>query len=379
MKNKNLKFYLYAIFLGLIIAASAHFQFFTKSEKFFEDHLASRKPINQNIVIAAIDNESVAKIGPWPWPRKVFANALQNLKNYKPKAVALDLIFSEPSPLGSTDDQNFIDAMKSIKYPFVLPEKFSDIRIDNLQASVNASTTVIKSIKIFDEQRQTAPGHTNLIIDDSGVVRNVPLWVNYENSQIIVKALGLKNAEEAGLSPKSSYSKNNIVPIIFSGPAKSVTQVPFWKLATGQTDLPLSDKMIFIGITDPNLNSDTMTPFGWMSNVEIQAQIANMNIEDYHLKPIDEKYLLLWIFLAAIIPTFIFIQSEILWKAVEINILIGLLYNILLKHLLDSGYVVNFVHINLAWILGTLTASTYYYLKPKIELFTSQVPNDKID
>ncbi|NJL59179.1 MAG: CHASE2 domain-containing protein [Desulfobacteraceae bacterium] len=49
-----------------------------------------------DVVILAIDENSLNRIGRWPWSRSVMANAITLLKQGGATAVALDLIFSEP-------------------------------------------------------------------------------------------------------------------------------------------------------------------------------------------------------------------------------------------------------------------------------------------
>jgi CHASE2 domain-containing sensor protein/PAS domain-containing protein len=56
------------------------------------------RPPPADIVIVAIDDDSIDAIGRWPWRRAVHASLIERLAQAQPKAVALDLIFSEPDP-----------------------------------------------------------------------------------------------------------------------------------------------------------------------------------------------------------------------------------------------------------------------------------------
>ena len=47
------------------------------------------------VAILAVDEESLEKLGHWPWPRSVFAEVLQALGAYGAKNLAFDVIFSE--------------------------------------------------------------------------------------------------------------------------------------------------------------------------------------------------------------------------------------------------------------------------------------------
>ncbi len=48
------------------------------------------------VVIVAIDDDSLARIGQWPWPRDRMASLVDKLAAHKPAVIALDLLFSEP-------------------------------------------------------------------------------------------------------------------------------------------------------------------------------------------------------------------------------------------------------------------------------------------
>ena len=62
-------------------------------------HLPHRP--HPDIVILAIDNASLTAIGRWPWDRKAHAEIIEKLKKYHPRAVAIDINFSEPQNLES--------------------------------------------------------------------------------------------------------------------------------------------------------------------------------------------------------------------------------------------------------------------------------------
>ena len=52
-------------------------------------------PTSGLVVIATIDDRSIAQLGQWPWPRQVLARLVDALKDYKVKVIGFDAIFSE--------------------------------------------------------------------------------------------------------------------------------------------------------------------------------------------------------------------------------------------------------------------------------------------
>ncbi|MGB6561102.1 MAG: adenylate/guanylate cyclase domain-containing protein, partial [Candidatus Binataceae bacterium] len=55
-----------------------------------------RPPLTGAVVIAAIDEKSIAELGHWPWPRSVEARLNEALRDYKAAVVGYDVLFSEP-------------------------------------------------------------------------------------------------------------------------------------------------------------------------------------------------------------------------------------------------------------------------------------------
>jgi adenylate cyclase len=48
------------------------------------------------IVVVDIDRQSLAKLGPWPWPRTTMAALIETIAAAKPSAIAIDILFAEP-------------------------------------------------------------------------------------------------------------------------------------------------------------------------------------------------------------------------------------------------------------------------------------------
>src|SRR5882672_5532463 len=74
--------------------------------------LQARGPIPppDDIVIVAIDETSIARYGRFPWQRGLTARALDTISSSQPKAIALDVLYSEPTV--ATDDNDLADSIK---------------------------------------------------------------------------------------------------------------------------------------------------------------------------------------------------------------------------------------------------------------------------
>src|SRR3546814_16583019 len=53
-------------------------------------------PSSQQILLFEIDNESLQRIGRWPWSRETHAALINQLAKAKPKAIAYDVLFAKP-------------------------------------------------------------------------------------------------------------------------------------------------------------------------------------------------------------------------------------------------------------------------------------------
>jgi len=60
--------------------------------------------------IIDIDNESIGRIGQWPWPRTVLAKMNDRLTDAGVAVIAYDVIFAEED---RTSPKNMIDVLKS--------------------------------------------------------------------------------------------------------------------------------------------------------------------------------------------------------------------------------------------------------------------------
>jgi adenylate cyclase len=64
-----------------------------------------------NEVLVRIDDESIRKIGQYPWPRRVYGQLIDKLTKLGAKTIAFDIMLSDPSP-SAVDDKIFADAVK---------------------------------------------------------------------------------------------------------------------------------------------------------------------------------------------------------------------------------------------------------------------------
>src|ERR1700686_840340 len=65
--------------------------------------MQARGPITppDDIVLVVIDETSIARYGRFPWQRGLTARALDTIPSAQPKAIGLDVLYSEPTIAGA--------------------------------------------------------------------------------------------------------------------------------------------------------------------------------------------------------------------------------------------------------------------------------------
>jgi CHASE2 domain-containing sensor protein len=183
---------------------------------------------NPDIVIIEISEDSIARLGAWPFDRIFHAYLISALHEAGAKMAVYDVLFAEPSE----HDDYLIKAVKDYKrayfpYCFVLDDSIKD--------EVTASSfedLVIKRLDAVD----AGDGHINIDPDIDGKNRKVPLYIRLEDKYYphlaltaLIDYYGLKE-EEVVLNKGDSIklgdkvtiplNNRNEVMINYAGPWK---------------------------------------------------------------------------------------------------------------------------------------------------------------
>jgi diguanylate cyclase (GGDEF)-like protein len=67
-------------------------------------YAVAKSPVDSNIVIVAIDSESIAGVGEWPWSRKTHSKIVDKLVALRARQIAFDIDFSSASPVAGDED-----------------------------------------------------------------------------------------------------------------------------------------------------------------------------------------------------------------------------------------------------------------------------------
>ena len=103
-------------FLGVVASYSAFVEnwFYDLRTDFLYDH--DKK--DANVLVAAIDEESLQKLGRWPWSRTKIAQIVDKLGDFGTKVIVFDIIFAEPEgdpKLPNSPDQKFANSIQNFQ------------------------------------------------------------------------------------------------------------------------------------------------------------------------------------------------------------------------------------------------------------------------
>lgn len=237
------------------------------------------RPMQADIMLVAIDDASIAKLGRWPWKRQVHAALLDRL--HEARAVGLDLIFSEPDRADPDADVRLAAAMRAhgrVVLPIVLDD-LTDPRM------VQAPIPMLA-------QNATDMGFINIPLDADGVVRRTAWqrsidhhrWTHF--SLALLRAGG-ETARAQAFTAESSQRGDALIP--FAGPPGHVTMVSYLDVLEGRVAAStFQNKYVIVGSWATGLTDTFPTPVSHRANgmagMEILANLLQAAREDKLLR-----------------------------------------------------------------------------------------------
>lgn len=246
--------------------------------------LWERTPSDE-IVIVAIDDQSLTDIGRWPWPRAVHGELIARISQESPRVIGLDVILAEPDLSDPASDLSLARAMQAS----------GNVVLPVFMSSQGAGSVPIESLPLpLFTQAAAALGHVHIDISEDGIARKVylregigePHWPHY--GLAILDLLGRVDATRQGalVAPTvRAYSpllwnREHPYLIPYAGPPGHFRQLGYSQVLAGQYPRDLfRDRIVLIGATAEGLGDALPTPwsgrFGVMPGVEIVANVID--------------------------------------------------------------------------------------------------------
>lgn len=267
---------------------------------FYDLELSVKTPVvEDSVVIVAIDDASLTKLGQWPWPRAIHASLIDKLTDANVAAVAMDILFMEPDRVHPENDQLLAAAIR----------RNGRVIMPVLTGIQDQQFIITKPLAdIADAAAQLA--HVSMQFDSQGIARKLDLEMNIDNGDVL-PALSLALSRLNKKYNPSLISELETILINFNGPPGHFQHISYVDvLLEKDIQQKLQGKTVFIGMTASGLGSRIATPVSnklqLMSGIEFQANAFSTIQSGRIVQSIQwAGYLLSSLFFIAI-PVFIF-------------------------------------------------------------------------
>lgn len=154
------------ILLGLALAAAVTVLHYTGAFRILSLYavdaafsVRGSPPAPRDVVIVGIDNASLKELGPLPWSRRRYADAIRILQRSGAKAIAFDMWFADPAR-DPSEDEEFAEAARSA----------GNVYLAMHLAQSDANVKITRTAESLAEHL-AGEGHVNVFPDPDGKLR----------------------------------------------------------------------------------------------------------------------------------------------------------------------------------------------------------------
>ncbi|GAQ30402.1 multi-sensor signal transduction histidine kinase [Ralstonia sp. NT80] len=241
-------------------------------------------PARDDIVIVAIDDQSLDAMGRWPWPRRRLADLLARVGAAHPRGIGVDILFIEPDLAHPEDDHALAAAVAQAGHVILpaLPERTEQGRVYHYPF-LGIEATV---------------AHINAAADADSVVRGVYLAEGPRGH--VLDHLAVQLARLAAQAPASTpatldletdaggWTRQAHIRLSFAGPAGTFRHVPALDVLNGRVPPEVfAGKLVLIGATASGVSDIFATPTSrTMSGVEVLANATQTVLDGSAILPV---------------------------------------------------------------------------------------------
>jgi adenylate cyclase len=157
--------------VGFIFAGIASLtQPFTNIQSWMSDQLFIKEAPSPNIVVIGIDDKTLQAYGKWSdWPRRLHAQAVDNLKAAGARVIGFDVLFLD----SSSDDSIFASSIKNAGNVVL---SLSGSQLMPVSGDKEVYRNILMPLTSLNSVSRSA-GHVNIVPDIDGKVRRLPLVI----------------------------------------------------------------------------------------------------------------------------------------------------------------------------------------------------------
>ena len=249
----------------------------------------------EDVVLLAIDDDTVGRYGPLPLNRAVVAEALNRISSAGPRVLVVDVLLSERTR--EADDADLSAALD--RFPKVVLATALEATQDNKQPRW------ITPLPEF-QRHAFALGHVHFEPDRDGLARTLLLTKANADNRYWALAFEAFRAALGAQGPPTEDAKevkvvNRLVPapdsngrllwIHYNGPEGIFRRVSLASVLDGQAPASsFAGKVVFLGVTAQGAGDRVYTPFSTglgMSGIEIHANIFSTLFDGAYLSPLS--------------------------------------------------------------------------------------------
>lgn len=253
-------------------------------------------PADEDTILVLIDERSLRAIGRWPWNRADVARLVDRIDAAGPRAVVLDILYTEPS--GQQADEALAAAVArsgKVALPYGL-------------APADGRTSGFDPVPVLPQLAAAAfaTGHVALDPDSDGTIRRVPLFVSDGDNHFPHLQLALHRRLEGRDPPDVADQRHAEAPAVVPlRPAGSYRAVPASAVLAGEVGADfLRGKVVMVGASAAGLGDNHPVPAragATMAGVEIQANLRQALREQSFVRPVEGRLALALSMLAVVV------------------------------------------------------------------------------
>lgn len=355
-----------------------------------------------NLVIVAVDDESLQQVGVWPWKRSLHAQLINKLTAAGARLIGMDVLFSDLSgsqvtidpatgdtvvePVASADDRALAEAIAHSGRVVLAAQIARDVATRGEEAATTVSSATFPH-DLFAAGMLDA-GVTDIPRDLDSVVRRAWLFLNHQDEDwptlpVVLAAHYLKRepmalAREAFAAAAAThpYLEGETALVNFRGPAGTIKTVPYYQVLEGLVPPEtFRDKIVLVGGSAAILQDIYPTPMARrepgetglirvapMPGVEVQANVLATLLAQDFIVPVAETTVWLLLVLTALLV----IGATVAWRplrgAVVLVALLAAQASLTTLALWEKRWWVPLAPLVLVALLGYLVATVYMYL-----------------
>ena len=264
---------------------------------------------SDQISIVEITDDDIDNFGQWPWPRDKVASSLEMMKLFKPAAIVMPIIFSEPDRFGK--DEELANALEGVVIAQAPSNKASKVEgsprgiaIVGLDPNnwLQKFVGIVRPLKMF-EDNAAGVGVLTASGEIDGVVRRIPMIVRIGEVDSLVSpkiyptlSLEVIRTLAGDRSYQMKVGMNGVESVripqfeTINTDSNGRVWIKYNKEFDRRTIFHMDDienKVVILTISAEGLATNVPTPYGLKNIAEVQAAMISTLVNGDSLTRLD--------------------------------------------------------------------------------------------